>query len=117
MRVRNCYSILHVSEDADSAAIRHAFRSLVRRYHPDAGSGSSAQKFRDVAEAYEVLSDPQRKSDHDRALARSRAHLEVTPETLIPDSASPIRDSGAVVDFEADILRVLQLFEGMLRRM
>jgi curved DNA-binding protein CbpA len=47
-----------VPENADPAAIRHALRALAVRYHPDAGSGSSAQRFRDVAEAYSVLSIP-----------------------------------------------------------
>lgn len=47
---RNQYAVLHVLEDSDPAAIRHASRILARRYHPDAGIGSSAQKFRDVTE-------------------------------------------------------------------
>ena len=74
---RSYYAVLRVPEDADSAAIRHAYRTLVRRFHPDAGIGSSAQKFREVTEAYDVLSDPQRRHDHDIDLARSRAHSHV----------------------------------------
>ena len=46
--------------DADPAAIQHAYGPLIRRYHPDAGVGSSAKKFRDVTEAYDFLIDPRR---------------------------------------------------------
>jgi DnaJ domain len=67
----NYYAVLKVPENGDPAAIRHAFGVLARSYHPDAGSGSSAQRFRDVAEAYGVLSDPQRRREHDLDLARS----------------------------------------------
>jgi molecular chaperone DnaJ len=80
MRVDSYYAVLHVPEDADAGVIRHAYRTLVRRYHPDAGSGSSPQKFRDATEAYDVLSDPQRRHEHDIDLARSRAHSRVQPE-------------------------------------
>ena len=90
MFLRSYYSVLHVPEDADPAAIRHAYRALVRRFHPDAGVGSSAEKFREVAEAYDVLSDPQRRRDHDIDLARSRAHSHVRPEPLIPETPEPL---------------------------
>jgi molecular chaperone DnaJ len=61
MYPRNYYAVLRVPEDADPAAVRHAYRVLAHRYHPDAGSGSSPQKFRDATEAYDVLSDPERR--------------------------------------------------------
>jgi molecular chaperone DnaJ len=51
MYPHNYYAVLYVPEDADPAAIRHAYRVLAHRYHPDAGSGSSPQKFRDATEA------------------------------------------------------------------
>src|ERR1700756_3991726 len=86
MQANNYYAVLRVPEDADPAAIRHAYRILVRRFHPDAGIGSSAQKFREVTEAYDVLSDPQRRHNHDIDLARSRAHSHVPPEPLIPET-------------------------------
>jgi DnaJ-class molecular chaperone len=78
------YSVLRIPEDATPAKIRHAFRALVRQYHPDAGAGSSAEKFHGVVEAYEILSDPRMRRDYDAALAQSRRrHLSV-PEPLIP---------------------------------
>ena len=51
----NYYVILGIPVDADHESIRHAFRVLARRFHPDAGAGSSAEKFHQIFEAYETL--------------------------------------------------------------
>jgi curved DNA-binding protein CbpA len=64
----NYYLILGVPSTASVGAIRTAFRCLVRRYHPDAGAGSSEQKFREIVEAYETLSDPKRRREYDASL-------------------------------------------------
>ena len=88
----NYYLVLGVPRDADADAVRQAFRALVRRYHPDAGAGSSAGKFREVVEAYETLSDPARRRRYDETLTafrpRSSPPLRWTqaaaPEPLIP---------------------------------
>ncbi|MCW5982160.1 MAG: J domain-containing protein [Bryobacteraceae bacterium] len=52
------YEILGIPMDADDRAIRTAFRMLARRFHPDAGAGSSPEKFRRLVEAYATLGDP-----------------------------------------------------------
>ncbi|GAB4243433.1 MAG: hypothetical protein Kow00109_19210 [Acidobacteriota bacterium] len=59
------YQILGVDEDASSEEIRSAYRRLVRRYHPDLGGDAEAEKFRRVQEAYETLSDPERRRQYD----------------------------------------------------
>jgi curved DNA-binding protein CbpA len=66
------YAVLGVPEDADFEAIHDAYRARARQYHPDAGEGSSAGKFRQVAESYETLSDPARRQAYDAMLARQR---------------------------------------------
>ena len=119
---RNQYAVLHVPEDADPAAIRHAYRTLVRRYHPDAGIGSSAQEFRDATEAYDVLIDPQRRREHDIDLARSRAHSHVRPEPLIPDRPTHVPFQGSAfrhpaLDLEREIESIFQMFENIFERM
>src|SRR3954463_8792334 len=90
----NYYLVLDVPATADADTIRTAFRTLARRYHPDAGSGSSAQRFREVVEAYETLSDPIRRRRYDETLNTVRVHLgdaapppprRSSPEPLIPD--------------------------------
>ncbi len=62
------YQILGIPEDADEQQVRSAYRLLAKRYHPDAGEGSSAARFRAVRDAYDILSDPGRRSDYDRTL-------------------------------------------------
>lgn len=62
------YRVLGVTRDASAEEIKKAFRSLARDTHPDANPGDARAeaRFRQVAEAYEVLSDPDRRRRHDR---------------------------------------------------
>lgn len=62
------YEALGVGRDATPEEIKKAFRNLARDTHPDANPGdpTAEARFREVAEAYEVLSDPQRKARYDR---------------------------------------------------
>ena len=69
----NYYLLLGVPQDADGDTIRSAFRALARQYHPDAGEGSSADRFREILIAYETLNDPSRRADYDRRLQHRRA--------------------------------------------
>jgi curved DNA-binding protein len=66
------YVVLGVPRDADADTIRRAFRSLARRYHPDAGRGSSSDRFRQIVAAYETLNDPTRRERYDRSLGIAR---------------------------------------------
>ena len=62
------YAILGVDRDTTSEEIKRAFRRLARETHPDANPGvpDAEHKFREIAEAYEVLSDPQKRAAYDR---------------------------------------------------
>jgi len=62
------YEILGVERDASQDEIKKAFRRLARETHPDANNGDRdrEERFRVIAEAYEVLSDPQRRAAYDR---------------------------------------------------
>jgi molecular chaperone DnaJ len=64
---RDYYEVLGVSRDATDADIKRAFRGLARELHPDVSSAPDADdRFREVVEAYEVLSDPDRRATYDR---------------------------------------------------
>src|SRR5579872_6798885 len=84
----NYYVALGIDEDADPETIRRAFRGLVRRYHPDAGEGSSPEAFRRVVEAYETLNDPARRRAYDRTVQRERARRTVPPS--VPRIVEPL---------------------------
>lgn len=64
---RDYYDVLGVSQDADGDEIRRAFRRKAREYHPDVNDApDAADRFREVKEAYEVLSDDQKRTMYDR---------------------------------------------------
>ncbi|MDY6941290.1 MAG: DnaJ C-terminal domain-containing protein [Cyanobacteriota bacterium] len=65
---RDYYAILGVSKSASEAQIKKAFRKLARKYHPDMNPGNkqAETKFKEVSEAYEVLSDADKRSKYDR---------------------------------------------------
>lgn len=96
------YLLLGIPQDADGDTIRCAFRTLARRYHPDAGEGSSAERFREIVVAYETLNDPTRRGDYDRLL-RNRHAPGPTAQIVEPLRASPapepmLRPDSRVVD-------------------
>ncbi len=64
---RDYYDVLGVARDASDADVKKAFRRLARDLHPDVSDAADAEpRFREVAEAYEVLSDPERRQTYDR---------------------------------------------------
>jgi len=77
------YVTLGVSKGADFEKIKHAYRKIVKQYHPDVcGKGESANKFRNIQEAYEVLRDRVKRSDYNRKMAEVHVpvhHREYPP--------------------------------------
>ncbi|VEP13641.1 Chaperone protein DnaJ 2 [Hyella patelloides LEGE 07179] len=66
--LRNYYEILGVTKKSSSQDIKRAYRSLARKYHPDQNPGNkmAEEKFKDINEAYEVLSDATKRSQYDQ---------------------------------------------------
>jgi molecular chaperone DnaJ len=63
---RSYYEILGVERNADDAAIKRAFRKLAQQWHPDVSSEpGAAERFKEINEAYQVLSDPKRRQIYD----------------------------------------------------
>lgn len=65
---RDYYEVLGVKRDADDNTIKKAYRKLAKKYHPDsnAGDASAEQKFKEVTEAYNVLSDKEKRKLYDQ---------------------------------------------------
>ncbi len=70
--VRNYYEMLGVDKNAPSNEIKKAYRTLAIKYHPDRNLGNKAaeEKFKDINEAYEVLSDQTRRVQYDQSISR-----------------------------------------------
>lgn len=65
---RDYYEILGVAKNADTAAIKKAYRNLVKKYHPDTNvdDPKAEEKFKEITEAYEILSDEEKRKLYDR---------------------------------------------------
>ena len=68
MEYKDYYETLGVSRDADEKEIKRAFRKLARQCHPDVNPGDAGaeERFKEINEAYEVLSDPEKRSKYDQ---------------------------------------------------
>jgi curved DNA-binding protein len=68
MEFQDYYELLEVPKDASASELKKAFRKLARKYHPDVAEDKSTaeEKFKKINEAYEVLSDPEKRSKYDQ---------------------------------------------------
>jgi len=68
MENKDYYKTLEIAKDADSAAVKKAFRKLAMQHHPDRNKGDkgSEKKFKEINEAYEVLKDDQKRAAYDK---------------------------------------------------
>jgi len=63
---RDYYEVLGVARDADAKTIKNAFRKLALKYHPDKNKAPDAEeRFKEIAEAYAILSDPRKREKYD----------------------------------------------------
>ena len=91
MTNRDYYEILGIGKNADQQEIKSAYRQLAVKYHPDknAGNKEAEERFKEAAEAYSVLSDPEKRTRYDRF-----GHAGVSPGTggFDPDIFSDFSD-------------------------
>jgi curved DNA-binding protein len=101
---RDYYEILGVSKDASGEEIKKVYRRLARQYHPDLNPGNkeSEEKFKDIGEAYEVLSDPAKRSQYDQFSRywkqKGFAGNKQTPKTKTWQSSASDRNGNQEVD-------------------
>ena len=92
---KDYYETLGVASDASAKEIKKAFRSLARSHHPDSnpGDGAAEERFKEINEAYDVLSDPEQRSAYEEARSVRSAYVgrggfeqQVRVEDLFGDS-------------------------------
>jgi curved DNA-binding protein len=80
MEYRDYYAVLGVDRKASAEDIKKAYRRLARKYHPDVNAEPDAEdRFKEVGEAYEVLSDPEKRSAYDALGANWKDHQNFQP--------------------------------------
>jgi hypothetical protein len=92
------YAVLGVSRAENLQGIHTAYRTLAKQCHPDRAGIEGTERFQAIQEAYEVLSDPHKRKEHDADIDRRRrlrAPTGVTPEPFAPvHTPYPSRMSG-----------------------
>lgn len=98
MKYIDYYQTLGVPRDATPDAIKKAFRKLARKYHPDVNKEAGAEaKFKEINEAYEVLSDPEKRKRYDTLGENWKAGQDFTPP---PGWEEAFRGRGGGIHFD-----------------
>lgn len=102
MEFKDYYSVLGIDPSADEKTIKTAFRKLARLYHPDVSKeAQSEKKFKDVAEAYEVLHSKDKRAEYD-ALRQARNQRRTQGRNQGNSQAEPDLSSGFHSGFAGD---------------
>ena len=98
MKYKDYYAVLGVPRDADEDAIKKAYRKLARKHHPDVSKDPGAEaRFKDIAEAYATLKDPEKRAAYD-SLGTRRSGEEFRPPPDWAQGAAPGEDFFADMD-------------------
>jgi curved DNA-binding protein CbpA len=86
MSFKNYYIILGIKNTASSEEIKQAFRKLAKKYHPDKNHGNSSAEdfFKEVQEAYSVLSDDEKRKKYDLKFAYANTYQQVKHKSHSP---------------------------------
>ncbi len=114
--MKDYYAILGVSRDASPEEIKRAYRELAKKYHPDKNRGDpeAEERFKEINEAYAVLSDPKKRAEYDRRgfVEGAEAYRNVYPEDLfdlfeelfgVRLGAKSRRGRGADIELEVEV--------------
>ena len=110
VKFRDYYDVLGVSRAVAAAEIKRVYRQLARKHHPDlqpaAERPRAAERFKEINEAYEVLSDPDKRAKYDALGGNWRSGMDFTPTPVAPGrggEASSVEDFDDVSDFFASL--------------
>jgi len=103
MALKDYYLILGIPRNESPAGIRAAYRDLVKQHHPDAAGTSDAGRFRELTEAYEVLSDPDRRRYYNHDLQESERPSP--PGVLTMSEAEPLTRQAPSIFDDSERLR------------
>ena len=102
MAEKNYYDILGISKTASADEIKSAYRKLAKKYHPDVCKEENAEeKFKEIQEAYAVLSDPQKKQMYDSGV-----------DPLNPEEAQGMGGMGGMHFGGSGLEDILRMFMG-----
>jgi molecular chaperone DnaJ len=86
---RDYYVVLGVPRDETGGGIRDAYRQLAKKYHPDHAGPEEVEAFRELVEAYEILSDAEKRHRYTQGLRRAEGRLDVAPDTIVLGEDAP----------------------------
>lgn len=109
---RDYYEVLGVSRNATEKEIKQKYRKLVRQYHPDLNPGKkdAEERFKEIQEAYEVLSDPEKRKLYDRFGHQWRAAWQAKQQGIDVENIGWMPPTSEGTGFEWDFGNVRDLF-------
>ena len=122
MSKRDYYDVLGVSSDADESALKSAYRKLAMKNHPDRNPDDevAAERFREAAEAYEILKDPKKREEYDHAFVYYAGHgIQIGSENyLLPikcdDCETKYYNSEEdIIDYGVNVQKIMRYLTGM----
>jgi curved DNA-binding protein len=99
--IQDYYEILQISPNAEPETVHRVYRLLAQRFHPDNGDTGDEDRFRQLAEAYQILGDPEKRAQYDII------HANLRQERWRLVSANPTAED----DFESEQLARLTVLE------
>jgi curved DNA-binding protein CbpA len=117
MPLKDYYKTLEVTPAASQNDIKRSYRRLALKYHPDKNAGDKLYeaKFREINEAYDILSNPKKRQDynsrrgnHTYGYARGKKYSPVTPQTIL---AKTIELRKSVASLDADRMNKVALYQ------
>jgi DnaJ-class molecular chaperone len=118
VKFRDYYETLEVPRGATEEEIRKAYRKLARKHHPDVNRSdkSAEEKFKEINEAYEVLSDAEKRKRYDRLGANWKAGSDFTPPPGAAGAGAGFRDFSDIFGDEGEAGGFSDFFESLFGR-